>query len=471
MQLVSSSVLDNSVTVKKLIASGTFGDVYDIGNNQVEKVIRTKPSLVNVPRTQKNTDKVNELRELVSEIKFAEGIKKSVIAHKYLIKIIDVSYDELLRTRIYMEKASGSLRDIIYKGGETISDERILKWGNNIAKGLFYLHSQNVIHHDLKPGNVLLVNDVAKIADFGKSIHIENANDPLQGTYTYIPPRLLDIKNKSYQFDIDIWGLGCIMLEATLRDVPFSKESISEQAEYITQKLGASLTYSTIKKYLYEIVHDKVNKDLIEKISKLFSECVSKIDNINVLSKVFTITTISKDNSICDNIKTIHKSNAEQLYNLVNVTKLTKTQLTEKIPKIQADWLQNYKKKHGQQNNDTFKQSLNEVDIKVLPKIKALFGLGVPKIDDELLDDIDKNTRNVLSKLTEQDKKQLEPIRQYYGSISPGCTAKAPRWYKIAAYIHNKNNKENVIEIVKKCTKTKGLNYQQALVSIIEFLK
>ncbi len=69
------------------------------------------------------------------------------------------------RTAIVMELAQGSLENHIQKGG--LSAGEIKNITAQVAQGLNYLHGQNKVHRDLKPGNILKVNQQYKLAYFG----------------------------------------------------------------------------------------------------------------------------------------------------------------------------------------------------------------------------------------------------------------------------------------------------------------
>ncbi|KAJ3159282.1 hypothetical protein HDU86_001885 [Geranomyces michiganensis] len=88
-----------------------------------------------------------------------------------------------------------------------------------ILCGLGYLHERSIIHRDIKGGNILLdENGVAKISDFGISKKNEykfayrfNSRMSLQGSVHWMAPEV--IKGKGYSAKVDIWSLGCLILE------------------------------------------------------------------------------------------------------------------------------------------------------------------------------------------------------------------------------------------------------------------
>ena len=83
-----------------------------------------------------------------------------------------------------------------------------------IIEALQYIHSQNIVHRDIKLDNILIdLSNNIKICDFGVSKHIKK-NEILYdqcGTPAYIAPEIL--RNNGYEgFTVDYWSAGGILL-------------------------------------------------------------------------------------------------------------------------------------------------------------------------------------------------------------------------------------------------------------------
>jgi len=82
----------------------------------------------------------------------------------------------------------------------------------DISSGLEHIHSHNIFHLDIKPGNILLGDDGrAKICDFGYSL--QHAVKPVRssiGTHTYIPPEFIvgSLRGRPG----DIWAAGLVIM-------------------------------------------------------------------------------------------------------------------------------------------------------------------------------------------------------------------------------------------------------------------
>ncbi|KAF9978766.1 hypothetical protein BGZ73_000413 [Actinomortierella ambigua] len=118
----------------------------------------------------------------------------------------------------------GSLQNFV--GQHSLNDwqtkERIAQ---EIARGLVYIHSEKIIHRDLKSGNVLLDGAMgAKICDFGlSSVHtagsMSSGLKDTRGTTRWMAPELFTLQPK-YTTKSDMYALGCIMWEMAADSTP-----------------------------------------------------------------------------------------------------------------------------------------------------------------------------------------------------------------------------------------------------------
>ncbi|KAM3345579.1 hypothetical protein ACQJBY_020211 [Aegilops geniculata] len=127
--------------------------------------------------------------------------------------------------------AGGSLRKYLHQQEpHSVPIELVLKLALDIARGMSYLHSQGILHRDLKSENVLLGEDMSvKVADFGISC-LESqcgSGKGFTGTYRWMAPEM--IKEKTHTRKVDVYSFGIVLWEILTALVPFS-EMTPEQA-------------------------------------------------------------------------------------------------------------------------------------------------------------------------------------------------------------------------------------------------
>ncbi len=119
---------------------------------------------------------------------------------------------------------NGSIQDMV-RARLGLSLPEIRRLVVQLCGAIKYMHARNVIHRDLKMGNLFLDHEMnVKIGDFGLAAVLVSPGEH-QGSYTkafsrrttlcgtpnYIAPEILDKSKGGHDLKVDIWALGCIM--------------------------------------------------------------------------------------------------------------------------------------------------------------------------------------------------------------------------------------------------------------------
>ncbi|WVW86176.1 hypothetical protein I302_108217 [Kwoniella bestiolae CBS 10118] len=170
--------------------------------------------------------------------------------HENLTGLIDLDnvwegYNEIY---LYMEPMEADLHQIV-RSGQALSNSHIQYFLYQLLRGMKYIHTANVIHRDLKPGNLLVNSDCElKICDFGLARGFrpvtgeedQNAESKLTeyvATRWYRAPEIM-LSNKRYTTAIDVWSIGCILAELLGGKPLFKGKDYVDQLNLILGVLG-----------------------------------------------------------------------------------------------------------------------------------------------------------------------------------------------------------------------------------------
>ncbi|XP_020221328.1 mitogen-activated protein kinase kinase kinase 5 isoform X2 [Cajanus cajan] len=206
----------------KLIGRGTFGSVYVATNRETGALCAMKEVEL-LPDDPKCAECIKQLEQ---EIKVLSHLKHSNIVQYYGSEIAED------RFYIYLEYIHpGSINKYVREHCGAITESVIRNFTRHILSGLAYLHSKKTIHRDIKGANLLVDSaGVVKLADFGMAKHLTGieATLSLKGSPYWMAPELLQAvmqkdSSPDLAFAIDIWSLGCTIIEMFTGKPPWSE--------------------------------------------------------------------------------------------------------------------------------------------------------------------------------------------------------------------------------------------------------
>lgn len=196
------------------------------------------------------------LKRAIRELKFMSYFK----GHRNIVSLLDleiVNEEPYSGLYCYQELVDYDLARVIHSN-VLFSEFHIKHFLYQILCGLKYIHSADVIHRDLKPGNILCsITGEVKICDFGLARGISPSFTVTGGisnhitnyvaTRWYRAPELI-LSHKRYSKSVDMWAVGCILAEFYGRKPIFMGNDSLHQVMEIQKVLGTP-SQSVIRTY------------------------------------------------------------------------------------------------------------------------------------------------------------------------------------------------------------------------------
>ncbi|MCD7448463.1 hypothetical protein HAX54_042597 [Datura stramonium] len=199
----------------RLLGRGTFGHVYLGFNRENGQMCAIKEvKVVSDDQTSREC-----LKQLNQEI-----ILLSNLTHPNIVRYYGSELDEETLS-VYLEYVSGgSIYKLLQEYGP-FREPVIQNYTRQILSGLSFLHARNTVHRDIKGANILVdPNGEIKLADFGMAKHITSCSSVLsfKGSPYWMAPEVV-MNTSGYGLAVDIWSLGCTILEMATSKPPWSQ--------------------------------------------------------------------------------------------------------------------------------------------------------------------------------------------------------------------------------------------------------
>lgn len=224
------------------IGQGTFGEVFKAQEkNGSKKLVAMKKVLM---ENEKEGFPITALRE----IRILQLLK-----HENVVNLIEIcrtkaNHFNRYRSTFYLifDFCDHDLAGLLSNVNVKFSLGEIKKVVQQLLNGLYYIHSNKILHRDMKAANVLITRQgILKLADFGLARAFSQTKNGQVNRYTnrvvtlwYRPPELL-LGDRNYGPPVDLWGAGCIMAEMWTRSPIMQGNTEPQQLSLISQLCGS----------------------------------------------------------------------------------------------------------------------------------------------------------------------------------------------------------------------------------------
>ena len=247
--------IGNRYEIEKLIGGGAVGRVYLGHDTQTGEAVAIKELM---------SDWVAHAPESVERFR-REGEALRKLNHPNIVKVL-AALEENDQHYLVMEYVGGgSLADLL-KRQPQLPIERVIAIGLELSDALSRAHHLDIIHRDIKPGNILLAEDgTPRLTDFGLA-HIRSypaltTAGQLLGTFQYLSPEACE--NQPLDARADIWSFGVVLFEMLTGQLPFDGDSPIEIIHAIQNQPVPEVTWyrKEAPAPLAELIHRMLMRD------------------------------------------------------------------------------------------------------------------------------------------------------------------------------------------------------------------
>ncbi|GJQ66666.1 hypothetical protein Trydic_g4634 [Trypoxylus dichotomus] len=185
---------------------------------------------------------IKSLQEGIPKNIMREILALRVLKFKYIVELVDV-LPHGMGLVLVMEYLPSSLFNLLKDNNCVLDIAQIKCYARMLLMGISFMHENCIMHRDLKPGNLLIGDTgVLKIADLGLArIYVKEESNRQYthqvATRWYRAPELL-YGSRHYTPAVDIWAIGCIIVEMLKKKPLFPGETDIEQLAIVLHTLG-----------------------------------------------------------------------------------------------------------------------------------------------------------------------------------------------------------------------------------------
>ncbi|XP_057590985.1 cyclin-dependent kinase-like 3 isoform X1 [Hippopotamus amphibius kiboko] len=209
------------------VGEGSYGTVMKCKHKNTGQIVAIK---IFYEKPEKSVNKI-----ATREIKFLKQFR-----HENLVNLIEV-FRQKKKIHLVFEFIDHTILDELQHYCHGLESKRLRKYLFQILRAIEYLHNNNIIHRDIKPENILVSQSgITKLCDFGFARTLAAPGDVYTdyvATRWYRAPELV-LKDTSYGKPVDIWALGCMIIEMATGNPYLPSSSDLDLLHKIVLKVG-----------------------------------------------------------------------------------------------------------------------------------------------------------------------------------------------------------------------------------------